>query len=265
MKRAHLIAVLVGIVAISVFAADAAAFYHPGMGRFTSRDPLATGAAGIDSSGETVSSEFIPRDDVSGLAHSHGSISVTECGGGARVMSLEPSTRPPGSIPWAGKSQTRPLATWTASLTDEPSDMPRAGEQVIYGKHGQVIGSVRNESPVHTWARSRTETSFDQSYPDGPNLYQYCRSEPLGRVDPSGLGSARCRVVLTNAATGIRYTTFTFFVPGFCGSQLEASRCCDAVAPLVANCYPPGSSYIPTYGICYAQGQGAFTICILLL
>jgi hypothetical protein len=61
MKRTHLIAVLVGLIAIGVFAADAAAYYHPGMGRFTSRDPGA-GAARVGAGALAVGGGFITRD-----------------------------------------------------------------------------------------------------------------------------------------------------------------------------------------------------------
>lgn len=44
MKRKHLIAVLLGLVAMSIFAADASAFYDPGLGCWMQRDPGAGGA-----------------------------------------------------------------------------------------------------------------------------------------------------------------------------------------------------------------------------
>ena len=62
MKRTHLIAALVGLVAIGIFATDAAAYYHPGLGRFTSRDPGAGGAMRIGGGGPAVAGGFIPRD-----------------------------------------------------------------------------------------------------------------------------------------------------------------------------------------------------------
>ena len=34
MKRTHLIAVLVGIIAVGIFATDVSGYYHAGMGRF---------------------------------------------------------------------------------------------------------------------------------------------------------------------------------------------------------------------------------------
>jgi len=61
-KRTHLIAALLGIVVLSIFAADAAAMYHPGMGRFLSRDPGAGGAMRIGAGGAAPVGGFIPRD-----------------------------------------------------------------------------------------------------------------------------------------------------------------------------------------------------------
>jgi len=62
MKRTHLIAVLVGIVAMGIFAADASAMYHPGMGRFMQRDPGAGSANRIGAGGPAVAGGFIPMD-----------------------------------------------------------------------------------------------------------------------------------------------------------------------------------------------------------
>lgn len=63
MKRTHLIAALVGIVAMSIFAADASAMYHPGMGTFMSRDPGAGGANRVGAGGAPAATgQFIPRD-----------------------------------------------------------------------------------------------------------------------------------------------------------------------------------------------------------
>ena len=41
MKRTHLIGVLVGVITIGIFAADASAFYHPTMGTWMQRIRLA--------------------------------------------------------------------------------------------------------------------------------------------------------------------------------------------------------------------------------
>jgi len=62
MKRTRLIAALLGIVALSILAADASAMYHAGMGRFLSRDPGAGSAMRIGAGGPAVGGGFIPRD-----------------------------------------------------------------------------------------------------------------------------------------------------------------------------------------------------------
>ena len=65
MKRTHLIAVLAGIVAVAVFAADASAMYHPTIGRFTSRDPGPEGRVRVGTARPATASGFAPRDQYS--------------------------------------------------------------------------------------------------------------------------------------------------------------------------------------------------------
>jgi len=64
MKTTRLVAVLVGLATISLFAADATAMYHPTMGRFLQRDPGpgASGPARVGTAGPAVGGGFIPRD-----------------------------------------------------------------------------------------------------------------------------------------------------------------------------------------------------------
>ena len=64
MKRTRLITGLIGIVALSLFAADAAAYYHPAMGRFLQRDPGPGGATRIGTAGRAVGGGFIQPDPV---------------------------------------------------------------------------------------------------------------------------------------------------------------------------------------------------------
>ena len=253
MRTRPVIHVVVALTAVAVITTNASAMYNQMTGRFLVRDP----GPGAATAGR--------------ITGSPGSITVTGPNGDRQVPALDAFKRPITEGPWAVRDNmqaNRRHVTWRSSLTDETiDDLVWPNEQLIYGRSGRVIGSVRNESPPNTWTppQTQTVTGFDNAYADGPNLYQYCRSQPLVRVDPSGLGSVRCRVVLTNANNGVRRATFTFFVPGFCGSQLEARECCDAVGREMADCYPPGSWYIPTYGLCFTVGQGAFTLCILML
>lgn len=62
MKRTHLMAMLPGIIAVGIFAADANAYYHPGLGRFVSRDHGAEGAMRIGGGGAAPVGQFVPRD-----------------------------------------------------------------------------------------------------------------------------------------------------------------------------------------------------------
>ncbi len=58
MKRTYLLAVLVSLTVIAIFAADASAYYHPTVGRFVSRDPGPNG----DSAAPATGTRFVPRD-----------------------------------------------------------------------------------------------------------------------------------------------------------------------------------------------------------
>jgi len=62
MKATKTLGVLLGLAAIAMVAADASAYYHPGMGRFMQRDPGAGGANRIGAGGPAVDGGFIPRD-----------------------------------------------------------------------------------------------------------------------------------------------------------------------------------------------------------
>lgn len=77
MKRSHLIAVLVGFMAIVAFANTALAYYHPGLGRFTSRDPGpgASMATRVGMAGPAVVGSFLQRDMLDPYA-SNGSMPV---------------------------------------------------------------------------------------------------------------------------------------------------------------------------------------------
>ena len=64
MKTTRLVAVLVGLAVIVTFAAEASAFYHPGLGRWMSRDPDTGGgdATRLGGGGPAVAGSFLPRD-----------------------------------------------------------------------------------------------------------------------------------------------------------------------------------------------------------
>lgn len=65
MKRTHLMAALVAVVAVGIFTTDASAYYNPSTGTFMSRDPGAGGAMAasrVGSAGPAVGGKFIPTD-----------------------------------------------------------------------------------------------------------------------------------------------------------------------------------------------------------
>jgi len=62
MKTTHLIAALVGLVAMGILAVDASAMYNPSTGTFMQRDPGAGSAARIGAGGPLVGGGFIPMD-----------------------------------------------------------------------------------------------------------------------------------------------------------------------------------------------------------
>jgi len=62
MRRTHLIAALLCMIALGALAADASAMYHPTMGRFLQRDPGAGHVNRIGAGGAAQLGGFIPRD-----------------------------------------------------------------------------------------------------------------------------------------------------------------------------------------------------------
>jgi hypothetical protein len=90
MKRTHLIAVLAGIVAVAVFAADASAMYHPTLGRFTSRDPGPGGAMRGGAAGPASAGAFIPRDPT-GNNHYGDGMNLYQYVGSNPIVRADPS------------------------------------------------------------------------------------------------------------------------------------------------------------------------------
>ncbi len=85
MKRIHLVAVLVVLVAMGIFAADASAYYNPSMGRFMSRDPGAGSATRIGAGGRAVTGGFIPRDQY------HDGMNLYQYVGSNPIIAVDPS------------------------------------------------------------------------------------------------------------------------------------------------------------------------------
>ncbi len=143
MKKTHLIAALVGIIAMGIIAADASAYYHPTLGRFLTRDLGAGSAKRVGAGGPTVASGFIPMDQL-----------------GASRMPTPMTTG--FSQPHVGVNVYPDAAAIMPTVHRDPMDPP-----VLFDPTGQ--------------------------HPDGPNLYQYVRSNPLRFVDPQGLAAKVCK------------------------------------------------------------------------
>ena len=90
MKRTRLIAVLAGIVATVVFAADASAMYHPTLGRFTSRDPGPSGVMRMGAGGPALGGRFIPRDPTGSSQYADG-MNLYQYVGSNPIKYLDPS------------------------------------------------------------------------------------------------------------------------------------------------------------------------------
>jgi len=73
---------------------------------------------------------------------------------------------------------------------------------------------------------------------------------------PEHCGSALCKIKCINALGGS--WTYRLFMVGFCGSQFEASTCCDVTKVLACNCSPEGFTLS-----CWVQAQGAFVTCLV--
>jgi len=65
MRKTHLVVTVTVLAAMTLFAAETQAYYHPGMGRFLSRDPGPGGTMGaprVGTAGPAVGGRFLPRD-----------------------------------------------------------------------------------------------------------------------------------------------------------------------------------------------------------
>lgn len=76
---------------------------------------------------------------------------------------------------------------------------------------------------------------------------------------PELCGSATCKVQCVDPTTGQKWT-YRLFMVGFCGSQFEATACCDEVAPFACNCSASGFTLT-----CWVETQGVYVVCLLAI
>jgi len=94
--------------------------------------------------------------------------------------------------------------------------------------------------PLESWMR-------DMELPAG----EPCHPEPCG--------SATCKVTCVDPTTGQKWT-YRLFMVGFCGSQFEATECCDEVGPFACNCSTTGFDLS-----CWVQAQGIYITCLIAI
>lgn len=76
MRKTHLIALIVGVATICIFATDASAYYDPGTSRFLSRDPGPGGAKSAMQVAAGGRGGFLPRDPSSAVNQSNMAIAT---------------------------------------------------------------------------------------------------------------------------------------------------------------------------------------------
>ena len=125
-KRTHLIAALIAVVAVGLIAADASAYYHPTMGRFTSRDPGTGSATRIGAAGPAVGGGFIQRDPAGSNEYADG-------------MNLYQYVRsnPIIYVDWQGAVASQP--------SSEPSSQPSTQPALPLVPPGDITFKVTNE------------------------------------------------------------------------------------------------------------------------
>ncbi|NLX54423.1 MAG: hypothetical protein GXY58_04860 [Planctomycetaceae bacterium] len=157
MKRSHLIAVLVGFMAIVAFANTASAYYHPGIGRFTSRDP---GPARVGSGGMASGGQFVQRDAYAGgmnlYQYTSSNPIVRSDAWGLKDYKI--GTGPKPDIKWDNGFAYDPNAEWTW------------GDLYAWNKYGvllrgaQVRGHLPNGTRAYQHYRDKTGTDLWVNY-----------------------------------------------------------------------------------------------------
>jgi len=169
MRTTRLIAVLVGLAAIAMVTADASAYYHPGMGRFMSRDPGAGSAMRIGAGGSAVGGGFAPRD---------------------------PIPYGPMRLGISGMVSIAQFVPDDQHQLNHELEPPISMSSIV-----SVIERMPNPIPSNQMAGSDELVPNIVQYADGMNLYAYVCSSSPNYVDPTGL-STKCGSLTMKCKSG---------------------------------------------------------------
>ena len=250
MKRTRLIAVLVAVFAVGIFATDASAFYHPGMGRWMQRDPGAggmTGAPRVGTAGPAVGGQFIPTDPTGQYRDGP---NLYGCVG----------NNPVNWVDWTGNAKEKPgKGGGTSPGTPAPGTPgsvgppePPAGEGATCGiqVYRSAICTLSPKKPSdfgHEWITDGTTTwDFPKNYFQDPvqPCHKYDKEHPMhiwnahvtywGGGLPNGTPckQASCRQIkacLQDAENEWAGTPYTFWGHNCIGfAQFALKKCCMA-------------------------------------
>lgn len=203
MKRTHLIAVLAAAVAVGVFAADASAYYHPGMGRFLSRDPGPGGTMGaprVGTAGPAVGGGFLPRDPTEQYGDG---MNLYQYVGGNPISSLDPEGLYEidvhyyltywfaAKIPCFTDAEAKQIANADQGTDENPDTAPGFGGSEEQRERNRRYHGLDDTPPNEwqrndlgeLWAAAAIETRYVFSLETGrmePQQIRHCDLDALG-------------------------------------------------------------------------------------
>ncbi len=158
--RTRLIAVLVGMAAIAMVTADASAYYHPGMGVFTSRDPGPGGANRIGAGGPASGGGFMPRDQYAA------GMNLYQYGSSNPQMRVDPL----GLKDYKIGNGPKPDIKWDNGYAYDPDAEPTWGDRWNWAKYGtllagaEALGHLPDGTRAYRHYRGATGTDLHVDY-----------------------------------------------------------------------------------------------------